>query len=73
MTRWIRRLALALLVAAPGALLACGADKPTAPPASVAAEFTLTDVNPNSATTGQPVTPRAYLARVSAWYFGHAT
>jgi len=30
-------------------------------------------VNPNSATNGQPVSPRDYLMRVSAWYFGHST
>ena len=36
-------------------------------------DFSLMDVNPNSATNGQPVSPRDYLMRVSAWYFGHST
>ena len=37
------------------------------------AEFSLQDVNPNSTTTGQNISPRDYLTRVSAWYFGSAT
>ena len=36
-------------------------------------DFTLTDVNPASATKDQGVSPRDYLEQVSAWYFGHAT
>ncbi len=36
-------------------------------------DFTLTDVNPASATKDQGVSPRDYLQQVSAWYFGHAT
>jgi len=36
-------------------------------------DFSLTDVNPNSPTSGQAVSPRDYLEQVSAWYFGHAT
>jgi hypothetical protein len=59
-------------------LAACGKDakKPTAvvpPPAGQLADFSLTDVNPNSATHEQPVSPRRFLGKVSAWYFGHAT
>ena len=37
------------------------------------ADFSLTDVNPNSSTYGQEVSPRDYLGEASAWYFGHAT
>lgn len=36
-------------------------------------DFLLDDVNPNSATSGQQVSPRDYLGLISAWYFGHAT
>ena len=35
--------------------------------------FEITDVNPNSATWDQSVSPRDHLGRVSAWYFGHST
>ena len=37
------------------------------------ADFALTDVNPNSATYNQQVSPRDFLGEVSAWYFGHST
>jgi hypothetical protein len=37
------------------------------------ADFSLTDVNPNSATYNEPVSPRDYLGQLSAWYFGHGT
>lgn len=36
------------------------------------ADFTLADVNPASPTYDQQVSPRDYLGKVSAWYFGHA-
>jgi hypothetical protein len=36
-------------------------------------DFSLPDVNPNSATSEEQVSPRDYLGKVSAWYFGHAT
>ena len=36
-------------------------------------EFALTDVNPNSVTFNQPVSPRDFLQQASAWYFGHST
>jgi hypothetical protein len=36
-------------------------------------DFSLRDVNPNSATTNSDISPRDYLQTVSAWYFGHAT
>ena len=36
-------------------------------------DFTLQDVNPNSARYQMEVSPRDYLGNRSAWYFGHAT
>ena len=60
-------LALALLAAA------CGKDDPAGPSQQVMPDFTLVDVNPTSATVAQTVSPRDYLQKVSAWYFGHAT
>jgi hypothetical protein len=36
-------------------------------------DFHLQDVNSNSARFSQVVSPRDYLGKVSAWYFGHAT
>jgi hypothetical protein len=35
--------------------------------------FSLVDVNPASSTYNQSVSPRDYLQRTTAWYFGHAT
>ena len=60
-------------------LAACGGgseDEPIGPgPAigSLAPDFLLTDVNPNSPLYTTQVTPRQRLGKVSAWYFGHAT
>lgn len=42
-------------------------------PPAVVPDFSLLDVNPNSPTSGQMVSPRDYLMKVSGWYFGHAT
>ncbi len=36
-------------------------------------EFSLTDVNPESAKFNQSVSPSDYLQKASAWYFGHST
>ena len=36
-------------------------------------DFTLIDTNTLSATSGEPVSPRDYLCKVSGWYFGHST
>jgi hypothetical protein len=36
-------------------------------------DFSLEDVNPNSATYQTLVSPRDHLGRISAWYFGHST
>jgi hypothetical protein len=60
-------LALAALAAA------CGGDDPARPGSQPVPDFRLVDVNPFSATAGQPVSPRDYLGVLSAWYFGHAT
>jgi hypothetical protein len=35
-------------------------------------DFSLLDVNPNSPTADQSVSPRDYLEQVSGWYFGNA-
>jgi hypothetical protein len=59
---------LALLV-----VIGCGDDKDPIPPGDQVPDFSLTDVNPNSATTGQAISPRDHLGHVSAWYFGQAT
>jgi len=39
----------------------------------LAPDFSLTDVNPTSASHDQSVSPRSHLEKISAWYFGHAT
>ena len=36
-------------------------------------DFSLTDVNANSPRNQQAVSPRDYLGKISAWYFGHST
>ena len=41
--------------------------------ADMVSDFLLTDVNPDSATYGEGVSPRDFQQQVSAWYFGHAT
>ncbi len=37
------------------------------------AEFAIPDVNAASARYNSDVSPRDYLGKISAWYFGHAT
>jgi hypothetical protein len=60
--------ALALLVAG------CGDDLSGPQPGSGAMpEFSLSDVNPASATYEHAVSPRSYTDGISGWYFGHAT
>jgi len=44
-----------------------------APEGEPVVDFSLLDVNPNSATFNQRVSPRQFLGQMSAWYFGHAT
>ncbi len=36
-------------------------------------DFSVLDVNVESARYAEAVSPRDYLGRISAWYFGHAT
>jgi len=70
----IRRLAAAATVLAMLAGCFGKKDDPVRPPADQPApDFSLVDQNPNSTTAGKPVSPRQYLGKVSAWYFGHAT
>lgn len=56
-----------MLAAALG-LAACGESDLARVP-----DFQLLDVNPNSSTFGESVSPRAHLGHVTAWYFGSAT
>ncbi len=37
------------------------------------ADFQLPDVNANSASGGEMVSPRDYMEQVSGWYFAHST
>jgi hypothetical protein len=57
----------ALLVTA-----ACGGSSGTPAP-ELAPDFLLQDVNPNSPTSGQNVSPRGYIGNASGYYFGAAT
>ena len=71
-----RTLVLALGLSAGLALFgACSKDDPVAPlpPTTLAPDFSLPDVNPNSTTASQNVSPRTMLGKISAWYFGHST
>ncbi len=36
-------------------------------------EFHLTDLNDESQSFGQVISPRDYLEQISGWYFAHAT
>lgn len=64
---WPALAALAILAGA------CGKDDPAGPASGAMPDFQLVDVNPASPTYAQSVSPRDYLQKVSAWYFGHAT
>jgi hypothetical protein len=73
-----RSLRILLALTAVVALGAGCKDDPTGDPGGgtptgQAPDFALADVNPTSATFAQSVSPRDYLQKVSAWYFGHAT
>jgi len=46
-------------------------DPPPLPP-QVMPDFSIADVNPVTPTYGKNVSPRDYLGKFSAWYFGHA-
>jgi len=81
MRRATRRafLLVALLGLGWGTLAGCGGgccDGPSGvgPPVDEEApSFLLEDVNDTSATSGQFLSPRAFLGGISAWYFGQAT
>ena len=51
----------------------CKDDSSPTPLTGLAPDFALKDVNTNSATHDSTISPREYLGKVSAWYFGHAT
>jgi hypothetical protein len=54
----------------------CGDDKKPNepdPPPSPEPDFSLLDVNTSSARHDDLVSPRDYMGKVSAYYFGHAT
>lgn len=46
---------------------------PVQPSADALPDFSLTDVNLSSTRYQETVSPRDYLGRISAWYFGRAT
>jgi hypothetical protein len=62
-----------MIVLLPG----CDDDSPIAPPDTsgegLVPDFALRDVNATSSTFDEDVSPRHYLGRISAWYFGTAT
>ena len=43
------------------------------PGANAVPDFLLADINPNSSTVGQNISPRDYLQQISGWYFIKAT
>jgi hypothetical protein len=61
--------------AGPGGASAAGAGGASASHGfgAQAPDFSLPDMNATSQSYQQTVSPRDYLQRVSAWYFGHAT
>jgi hypothetical protein len=68
--------ALVLLLSISGAFVpGCGDDDPAKPdpPTGLVPDFSLLDVNPNSPSYSQVVSPRQEQGKVSAWYFGYAT
>jgi len=60
MHRWLTGALLALLPA-------CGGGT------ALMADFLLPDVNQNSPSFGDDISPRQLQGFISAWYFGHAT
>ena len=68
-----------LAVALSGLLLGmgCGDDSPNQPPSvpsdPTVPDFTLRNLNANSPTFNQDVSPRQLEGQISAWYFGSAT
>ena len=62
-----------LALCAAALLPACGGGGGGSSAPTLQPDFSLQDVNPNSASTGTNVSPRAYLGLVPGFYFGHAT
>jgi hypothetical protein len=46
---------------------------PDGPSADALSDFALADINPESPRYQQNISPRQYLGKISAWYFGHST
>jgi len=59
--------------ASDGAAGAAGQLADASDAASIAPDFGLEDVNPASSLYQTTVSPRDFLGKVSAWYFGHST
>ena len=64
---------LAAALAVTVLLAGCGDDNGPGVVDDRVTDFSLTDVNPNSETHDTSLSPRDYLGKVSAWYFGHST
>ena len=45
----------------------------TEPGPNAVPDFSLADINPNSTTLGQNISPRDYLQQISGWYFIKST
>jgi hypothetical protein len=75
----LARLTRPAVLAAALALAACGggteveAVGPGPTVGELAADFSLPDHNPSSPSFSALVSPRQFLGKISAWYFGHAT
>ena len=61
------------MLALAAAVVGCGGQTDPETPAPIMTDFSLTDVNPTSPRSGEAVSPRDYLEKISGWYFGHAT
>jgi len=72
MHRFLRQGLTVLLAVGLAAAAGCKDNNPIRPETKVS-DFSLQDVNPNSARHNEFVSPRDYVGQVSAWYFGHAT
>lgn len=56
-------------------LVACSAPPVTSDAGMLgpAPSFSLTDVNPSSASAGQAISPSSFSGKVTGWYFGHSS
>ncbi|MCA9729240.1 MAG: hypothetical protein KC729_16250 [Candidatus Eisenbacteria bacterium] len=70
----LRRYTGLLVLASTLMLVSCKDNATNVPdPGETRPDFTALDVNPNSATHGEMVSPSDYIGSISAYYFGHAT